>query len=206
MAFQPTLNQIERCLPNHHNVDILYPEFKRILPHYFIDTPERVAAFLAQCGHESLDFTKLKENLNYSAVALVKYWPKRFDPETAKLYNRNPEKIANKVYANRMGNGPEESGDGWKYRGRGAIQLTGKDNYQKFADFMGKTLDDVVIYLETVGGAIESAAWFWNQKDLNDYADKKDIKGMTKIINGGYNGLEERQEHFNRNLEILSGY
>jgi putative chitinase len=176
-----------------------------VLPKYEINTKERVAAFMAQCGHESVDFTKLKENLNYSAKGLHGTWPKRFvSEEAAKPYERNPEKIANKVYSDRMGNGPEASGDGWKYRGRGAIQLTGKDNYTNFAKAVGKTVDEVVTYLDTLEGAIESACWFWKKNGLNAIADAKDMTKATKVINGGDLGLAERKKHFEENIKHLS--
>jgi len=171
---------------------------------YEINTKERVAGFLAQCGHESLDFTVLKENLNYGAKGLRgtfgKYFP---DDATAAKYERKPEMIANRVYASRMGNGNEASGDGYKYRGRGAIQLTGCSNYTAFAKDIGKTIDETIIYLETLEGAIESACWFWKKNGLNEIADKKDITLMTKRINGGTIGLEDRTKHWNNNLQVL---
>ena len=122
----------------------------------------------------------------------------------AQPYNRNPEKIANKIYADRMGNGPEASGEGYKFRGRGAIQLTGKENYTKFANSVGKSLDEAVAYTETLDGAIESACWFWNTNKLNALADASDIVTLTKRINGGTLGLDERKHHFENNLVVLS--
>jgi putative chitinase len=131
-------------------------------------------------------------------------WPKRFtSPELANKYARQPEMIANYVYANRLGNGDELSGDGWKYRGRGLIQLTGKYNYQKFADTVGMDLEQVTRYLETKQGAAEAACLFWMNNKLNSYADVGDIKGMTKVINGGYIGLPEREENYKKALNIL---
>ena len=112
--------------------------------------------------------------------------------------------IANRVYANRMGNGPEESGDGWRYCGRGLIQLTGKDNYTNFAKAVGKTVDEVVAYLDTLEGAIESACWFWKKNNLNAIADSKDMAKATKVINGGDLGLAERKKHFEENIKHLS--
>jgi putative chitinase len=171
---------------------------------YEINTKERVAGFLAQCGHESLDFTVLKENLNYGAKGLRgtfgKYFP---DDATAAKYERKPEMIANRVYASRMGNGNEASGDGYKFRGRGAIQLTGCSNYTAFAKDVGKTIDETIVYLETLEGAIESACWFWKKNGLNEIADKKDITLMTKRINGGTIGLEDRKKHWEKNLQVL---
>lgn len=203
--FDFTKEKLAKCLSRNKNIDTLYQAFNTVLPRYNITTVERVAAFLAQCGHESVDFTVLKENLNYSAEGLSKVFPKRFPTvAAAQPYNRQPEKIANRIYADRMGNGPEASGDGFKFRGRGAIQLTGKENYSKFAASVGKTLDEAVAYCETLEGAIESACWFWNTNKLNDIADKNDIVTLTKRINGGTIGLEDRKHHFENNLVTLS--
>lgn len=204
--FTFTADKLAKCVSKNKNPAELFAALNTVLPKYNITSVERVAAFLAQCGHESADFTILKENLNYSAAGLSKTWPKRFPTEAAAMpYNRNPEKIANRVYADRMGNGPEASGDGFKFRGRGAIQLTGKENYTKFAASIGKTLDEAVAYTETLAGAIESACWFWNTNKLNDIADKKDMVALTKRINGGTIGLEDRKKHYDQNLVILKG-
>ena len=175
-----------------------------LLPKYNIDSPQRIAAFIAQCSHESGHFEKLVENLNYGAKGLVMTWPKRFTTtELANKYARQPEMIANFVYSNRLGNGDELSGDGWKYRGRGLIQLTGKYNYQKFADTVEMDLEQVTRYLETKQGAAEAACLFWKNNKLNSYADVGDIRGMTKVINGGYIGLPEREENYRKALNIL---
>lgn len=164
-----------------------------------IDTKERVNMFLAQCGHESGGFTRFTEGLNYSAKGLLGTFPKYFpDLKTALSYERQKEKIANRVYANRMGNGPESSGDGWKYRGFGFIQLTGKDNFNIFSKDTGI---DIVTNPESIRDdlslAIRTAIWFWNKNNLNKFADAKDILGATKKINGGTNGLEDRKKHYN---------
>lgn len=205
MAFNFTKEQIAKCAPRNKNSAELYEALSQVLPKYDINTPERIAAFMAQCGHESVDFSVLKENLNYSAKGLHGTWPKRFPTlESAAPYERNPEKIANKVYSDRMGNGPESSGEGWKFRGRGAIQLTGKDNYTRFAKDIGKSVDEAVAYVETLAGAIESACWFWKNNNLNVQADARDMKAATKKINGGDLGLKERTDHFNHYLEYLS--
>ncbi len=174
--------------------------------HYgLFENPKRMAAFLAQIAHESGGFSTTKENLNYSAQGLRKTWPKRFTTiAIANQYARNPEKIANKVYANRMGNGAESSGDGFKYRGRGLIQLTGKDNYRKFAKAINKNMDEIVSYLETPEGAVSSAGWFWDINKLNIYADKNDFVGLTRRINGGTNGLADRKHHYDIALQALS--
>jgi putative chitinase len=170
------------------------------------DNVNRIAGFLAQIAHESGGFNFIKENLNYSADGLQKVFPKYFpNIEIANQYARQPEKIANKVYANRMGNGDEASGDGYKFCGRGLIQLTGKDNYTKYAASVQRELDDAIAYLETAAGAVSSAGWFWNVNKLNDYADKGDIVGMTKRINGGTNGLDDRTSLYNTALAALKG-
>lgn len=203
--FDFTQEKLAKCLSRNKNTAELFEVFSEVLPRYEITTIERVAAFLAQCGHESADFTVLKENLNYSAEGLTKVFPKRFPSlAVAQSYNRQPEKIANKIYADRMGNGPEASGEGYKFRGRGAIQLTGKENYSKFAASVDKSLEEAVAYTETLAGAIESACWFWTTNKLNDIADKNDIVTLTKRINGGTIGLEDRKHHFENNLVTLS--
>ena len=198
------LEKLKKCVPNNKNHAVLLDAFNKVFEKYEINTKERVAGFLAQCGHESLDFTVLKENLNYGAKGLrgtfSKYFP---DDATAAKYERKPEMIANRVYASRMGNGNEASGDGYKFRGRGAIQLTGCSNYTAFAKDVGKTIDETIVYLETLEGAIESACWFWKKNGLNEIADKKDITLMTKRINGGTIGLEDRKKHWEKNLQVL---
>jgi len=172
----------------------LVPELNKLLIKNNIDTLERVVCFLAQCGHESAEFRTFKENLNYSAAALQSVFGKYFSSSKADRYARNPEMIANRVYANRMGNGSEESGDGWRYRGRGLIQLTGKENYQKFSDFCGKSLDDTIKFCEEFEGIVLSAVFFWTITKCNDYADANDFTGLTKKINGGTNGITHREE------------
>jgi putative chitinase len=168
------------------------------------DTKERTAAFIAQLAHESGGFNTVIENLNYSAEGLTRVFPKYFPTlALANQYARNPEKIANRVYANRMKNGDEASGDGWKFRGRGLVQLTGKDNYTKFAQSLEMDLDATVEYLETPSGAAVGAGWFWDTNKLNSYCDKNDFIGLTKRINGGTNGLADRQHHYEVALQYL---
>jgi len=187
--------------------DYWYNAICAILPEYEINTPERVAAFLAQCAHESGNFKFLRENLNYRAESLMKTFPKYFpDMATAKDYEKQPEKIANRVYANRMGNGDEASGDGFRYLGRGLIQLTGKNNYTIFAASIETPLEEIPEYLGTFEGAVQSACWFWEQNNLNQWADKKDILTLTKRINGGTIGLEDRIKHYNHALELFVGH
>lgn len=164
----------------------------------------RQAAFLAQTGHESASFTAVKENLSYSAAGLRKTFPKYFPTdELANAYARQPWKIGSRVYANRMGNGDEASGEGYTYRGRGLIQLTGKNNYAACGQDLNKDLVKDPLWLETPEGAVRSALWYWNKHSLNAYADVEDIRGMTKIINGGYNGLEDRIARYNKAKEVL---
>ena len=172
---------------------------------YEISTPARQAAFIGQCAHESGNFTKLEENMNYSAEGLMKTWPSRFPTlEAAQPYHRNPEKIANKVYAGRMGNGPEETGEGWLYHGRGLIQLTGKDNYTQVSDAL---LQDFIYSPDLILAprwAALTAGWYWNKRNLNKEADAKDYTGMTKKINGGTIGLEDRVAHINHALSTMT--
>ncbi len=169
------------------------------------ENPKRMAAFLAQVGHESGGLRIIKENLNYSAQGLMKTWPRRFPTlAEARTYARNPEKIANRVYASRMGNGNEASGDGFRFIGRGLIQLTGRDNYTRFAKSVGKSLAETIQYLDTPEGAVASAAWFWDVNKLNIYADKNDFIGLTRRINGGTIGLADRKHHYDLALKELT--
>lgn len=162
-----------------------------------INTPARRAMFLAQCCHESGHFRAVSENLNYKADSLSRVFPKYFRDVDPNDYAKQPEKIANRVYSNRMGNGDEESGDGYRFRGRGLIQLTGKSNYTACSEDLEVDLLENPDYLTTPEGAARSAAWFWNANDLNKYADADDIVGCTKRVNGGTIGLEERTELYN---------
>jgi putative chitinase len=194
---QITQEQLGACIGNNPYLDHWTEALNKILPDYGIDTPQRVAAFIAQAAHESGNFTALHENLNYRAVTLRKVFPKYFPTdEMAAQYAQQPERIANRVYANRMGNGPEESGDGFRYCGRGLIQLTGQQNYQSFADSIETPLDQVPDFLQTFEGAVQSACWFWENNNLNQYADTDDILTMTRRINGGTIGLEDRKRHY----------
>jgi putative chitinase len=177
------------------------------LPEYQINTPERVAAFIAQCAHESGGFKFLTENLNYKAESLLKVFPKYFKTlDEARAYEKQPERIANKIYANRMGNSDEASGDGWRYRGRGLIQLTGHDNYAFFAGSLGIPVEEAAEYLQTFEGAVQSACFFWESNNLNQWADKRDILTLTKRINGGTIGLADRQKHYDHALHVLGAH
>ena len=169
------------------------------------DNPARLAGFLAQTAHESGGFNAIKENLNYSAKGLMGTFKKYFANEAIAIqYQRKPEMIANRVYANRMGNGDEASGDGYRYCGRGLIQLTGHDNYSKFANDLGMSLEDTVSYLETPNGAVSSAGWFWDNNKLNQYCDSGDFVTLTKRINGGIIGLEDRKHHYEIAMHYLT--
>lgn len=196
-TFNFTKEQLAQLIPGNQYVDHWYDALNEILPEYEINTPQRVAAFIAQCAHESGGFKALKENLNYKAPSLRRVFPKYFpDDAIAAAYANKGEMIANRVYANRMGNGPEESGDGYRYCGRGLVQLTGKDNYSWFAASLEMAVEDVPEYLATFEGAVQSACWFWETNNLNQWADKDDILTMTKRINGGTIGLEDRKKHY----------
>ena len=171
---------------------------------YDINTPKRQAAFIGQCAHESGNFKVLEENLHYSASALMRVWASRFpDTNIAEKYANNPQAIANKVYGNRMGNSDEESGDGWRYHGRGLIQLTGKDNYANCGSGMGVDLLGNPDRLLDPEYAALSAGWFWNKKGLNSLADASDIETMTKRINGGLIGLEDRKAKIAKAEQVL---
>lgn len=196
--------QLEAILVGNKEIDAWLPLLTKVLPKYDINTKERIAGFLSQCAHESSHFTRLVENLNYSEKLLLQVFPKYFKNGAEQLYGRKPEAIANVVYANRMGNGNTASGDGWRYRGRGLIQLTGKNNYVMFAKAIGKTLADTVEYVQTKEGALESACWFWKTRGLNAAADKKDVELMTKLINGGRNGIESRKQYFTHAMQVLN--
>ena len=198
-----TSDILSALAPTNKNIDIWVEAMNTILPKYDIVTPKRLAAFLAQTAHESAGFTAVRENLNYSAQGLMKTWPARFNQTTAAAYARQPEKIANKVYANRMGNGDEASGDGWRYRGRGLIQTTGKANYTKLAQHIKKTLQETIEYCETVEGAVESACFYWASNNLNAIADTGDMAALTRRINGGEIGLADRLDKYKKTLEAL---
>jgi putative chitinase len=205
--FEFTKDQLQQIIPNNTHLDHWYEALCEILPDYEIDTPQRVAAFLAQCAHESGGFNAIQENLNYRAVTLRKVFPKYFPTDDiANQYASLPNKqeaIANRVYANRMGNGDEASGDGFRYCGRGLIQLTGKQNYTRFAESIDTPVEEITEFLQTFEGCVQSAAWFWEANNLNQYADSGDILTMTKRINGGTIGLEDRKKHYEHALEVF---
>jgi len=198
-----TESQLQQCLPTNRSVSAWYPIVVSTLTKYSITTLNRVAAFLAQTAHESMDWNILQENLNYSENGLLVTFSKYFNTTTAAQYARQPQKIANRVYANRMGNGPESSGDGWNFRGRGLIQITGKSNYQSIGTVMGQNLISNPDLLMAHAGALESACVFWSQKGLNTLADAGNTRAITIKINGGTLGLSEREANYTRNLKVL---
>jgi putative chitinase len=177
------------------NVDTYLPIFNTLLPLYEVNTPERVAGFLAQVAVESMQLARTVENLNYSSVALGRVFSKHFAVTEFISFANQPERIANRVYANRMGNGPEDSGDGWRYRGRGLIQITGKGHYLTYSRDTYKD-DRAVQTPEMVAqpyDAVRSALWYWRSRPLNAAADAKDIRQMSLLVNGGLNGFEDRR-------------
>jgi putative chitinase len=205
--FDFTQQKLAEMVPGNPYIDHWFEAIAEILPEYDITTPPRVAMFIAQCAHESGGFRAIKENLNYRAPSLRKLFGKYFaDDAMAAHYASLPNKqeaIANRIYANRMGNGPEESGDGYRYCGRGLIQLTGKNNYTLFAGSLGIPVEECAEYLATFEGAVQSACWFWETNNLNNWADRGDVLTVTKKINGGTIGLEDRIKHYNHALHVL---
>jgi putative chitinase len=214
-----TAEQFADLFPNAEDPQSWVDSMNNVFPKYEINTPNRIAAFLAQCGYESGGWNVFEENLNYSAerlmVIFIKYFPTK---ELANDYARQPQKIANRVYGGRLGNGPEESGDGWLYRGRGPIQLTGKNNYREFAKYMfkenliedeEKILNNPNLVAATATAdrkfALMSAIWFWNKENLNVQADAGNLKTMTDKINGGLNGLTDRIELYDKAIRLLNG-
>lgn len=178
---------------------------KKACLRFGIDTVREVASFIAQAAHESGGFTRIEENLNYSARRLCEVWPKRFTPALAAQCERSPEKIANLVYADRMGNGPPQSGDGSRYRGRGLFQLTGKRNYADCAFGLQMDLRDLPAYLTTVEGAAMSAAWFFHEYGLDKLAATPGVEDETRRLNGGILGLNDRRARFDRVIAEMLG-
>lgn len=204
--FDFTQEKLGQILQGNPHLDHWYEALCKILPDYDINSVPRVAAFLAQTAHESGGYRALKENLNYRAVTLRKVFPKYFpSDDIANAYAQKPEMIANRVYGGRMGNGDEHSGDGFRYCGRGLIQLTGKENYTRFAQSIETPVEELPEFLSTFEGAIQSACWFWETTNLNQYADSGDILTMTKRINGGTIGLEDRKNHYAHAMHVLQG-
>lgn len=205
-TFNFTAEKLAKLIKKNKRPDEWYEGLYEQLPKFAIVTPARVAGFISQCQHESLDFTILTENLNYSAKGLMGIFKKYFPNEAvAKQYERKPEKIANRVYGGRMGNGPEDSGDGWTFRGRGLVQLTGRSNYTQCSrDLFG---DDTLIenpdLVTEPDYAVLSACWFWHKNRLNDICDRGDVVLLSKRINGGTIGLADRIHHWNDAIALF---
>ena len=208
--FDFSYQKFQAIVGNNPHAEHWYEALCSVLPDYDINTLPRVAAFLGQTMVESAGYTAIKENLNYRPESLIKLFGSHFPGGLAEAqhYCAQPNKqeaIANRIYANRMGNGDEASGDGYRYCGRGLIQLTGKDNYTRYAQGTDQSVEDAAEHLTTFEGCVQSACWFWEANNLNDVADAGDMKLMTKKINGGYIGLDERVAHYQHALQILQG-
>lgn len=200
-----TSDKLRAALPHAHadNVEHFVEALAAACEEFEISTPRRLAAFLANVSVESGSLTRLTENLNYKASGLLRVFPSHFDGDEAAEYAHQPEKIANRVYADRMGNGDEASGDGWRFRGRGLFQITGRDNYVACGEALGVDLIENPEYMESAEGAARSAAWFWHSHGLNALADAGDFHRICRKINGGDNGLEERQVAYRIACEAL---
>ena len=197
-------DQLAQILPGNPYVEHWTDALNKILPDYDINSVNRIAAFLGETYVESAGYTALHENLNYTAQSLCRVWPSHFTADIADQYAHNPERIANRAYAGRMGNGDEASGDGWNYCGRGLIQITGRNNYQAFADSLQMNIADVPAFLQTFEGAIQSATAFWETNNLNQFADSWNIQKLSIKINGGELGLPERIAQCNHALQVLN--
>ncbi len=207
-----TTSQLAAMIPTNREVDAWCKELNKALPKYDIDTPKRIAGFISQCAHESRDFTATEENLNYSVRALQSVFKRYFGPgkRDAAAYARNPEKIANYVYMDQYRSargalGNTQEGDGWRFRGGGLKQLTGRNNYEGFAKDYGMTAEEAADWVRTKEGALASALWFWSKNNLNAVADTGDVVALTKRINGGDIGLADRQRRYGIAIEALTG-
>lgn len=207
-----TLEQFSAMIPKNKDPESWYDAAVPMFEKYNINTPNRIAGFMAQCAHESLDFTRLEENLNYSENALNSVFGRYFGEgkRDAAEYARKPEKIANYVYqdefrSKRGAMGNVNDGDGWRFRGRGIKQLTGRNNYTAFGKIIGMSAEETAEYVATPEGALESACWFWKTNKLDKWADKGDNVGLTKKINGGTIGLDDRNRRWKEALGILGG-
>jgi putative chitinase len=210
-TFNLTADQLAKIFPANKQIAEWHKALSAILPRYNINTPTRIAAFLAQTGHESLDFTVLEENLNYRAAQLVKTWPKRFTPALAAQVVGDKRRIAEIAYGGRMGN--NQPGDGYLFRGQGIIQLTGRDNFTRFGGTINRTAEQTLEYVQTKQGAVEAAAWFWITNNLNRWVDANDFDGLADAINigkktakiGDAHGYADRKVRFERALAVLDG-
>ena len=201
------LAKLQECFPDTKPARVAYfhEGICQTFEVFDINNPRRQAAFLAQCGHESGGLNLTEENLHYKAATLTKLWPKKFPADVAAQYaEMGPEAIGSRTYGGRMGNGDESTGDGYRYRGRGLIQLTGKDNYAACGDALGMDLISEPDLVSENPVAVLSAGWFWDTHHLNALADAEDLLTMTKRINGGTIGLEERIGNYHDMLEVLS--
>ena len=205
-----TEEQLAAMLPTNKEIAEWCKVLNSALPKYEINNARRIAAFISQCAHESRDFTALEENLNYSQQALERVFSRYFGAgkRNAEEYARNPEKIANYVYmdefrTSKLGN--TQPGDGWRFRGRGLKQLTGRDNYTRFAKDYDMTAEEAAVWVETKEGALASALWFWNTNNLNPIADTGSVSALTKKINGGNIGLSDRQARYDKAMAVLTG-
>ena len=205
-----TVDQLRAMIPSNKEVEAWCEELNKALPKYDITTDQRIAGFISQCAHESADFTAMSENLNYREETLNKVFPRYFGPgkRNAAEYAKNPEKIANYVYmdefrTSKLGN--TQPGDGWRFRGRGLKQLTGRDNYTRFAKDYNMTAEEAAVWVETKEGALASALWFWNTNKLNPIADTGNVAALTKKINGGDIGLADRQARYAKAMAALGG-
>ena len=205
-----TVDQLRAMIPTNKEVEAWCDELNKALPKYDITTDQRIAGFISQCAHESMDFNAMSENLNYREETLNKVFPRYFGPgkRNAAEYARNPEKIANYVYmdefrTSKLGN--VHPGDGWRFRGRGLKQLTGRDNYTRFAKDYDLTAEEAAVWVETKEGALASALWFWNTNKLNAIADTGNVAALTKKINGGDIGLADRQAPYAKAMAALGG-
>jgi putative chitinase len=204
--------QLAAMIPTNKEVAEWCAALNEMLPKYNITTDKRIAGFISQCAHESMDFRVLQENLNYKEATLLKVFPRYFGPgkENAAEYAGKPEKIANYVYMDKNRSksgalGNVKDGDGWLFSGKGLKQVTGRANTTAFGKTVGMTAEEAAAYLLTKKGALESALWFWNSRNLNEVADTGDVTRLTKIINGGDIGLADRQARYARAMAALGG-
>lgn len=207
-----TVEQLGAMIPTNNEVEEWCEELNKALPKYDIDNPKRIAGFISQCAHESRDFTATEENLNYSQASLERVFGRYFGPgkRNAAEYHRKPEKIANYVYmdefrSKRGALGNVKDGDGWRFRGGGLKQLTGRNNYEGFAKDYDMTAEEAADWVRTKEGALASALWFWNKNNLNAIADTGDVVALTKRINGGDIGLADRQHRYGIAMQALTG-
>lgn len=192
------------CIFKNNKLNVMYDELVKSCKAYKITQGNRLNYFLAQCAHESMGFSRVKECLNYSAAQLLDTWPNRFTKEEADFFAHNPQAIANKLYSNRMANGDIDSNDGWNYIGRGFIQLTGKSMYTLYGEKVNISAYNLTSLLTLPVHAINSACWYWNRIGGNGFADKENFNGLTRAINGGLKGLDHRLEWLTKIENILS--